>query len=130
MHPFTLVDLALQNLSERRDSIAVVCGDESLTYGELAVQAEYYARRLIGIGVRKRDSVCLHVPKSINEVVYTVAISMAGAIVVNVNSQVTPKMLAHAIENSDATVLIASHRKLLALSKLTRPSTLRQYYRG
>ena len=95
MHAFTLTSLLDAN-APRSDAPALVRGDETLTYGDLIQRSDDLARRLVGIGVRRGDRVCLHLPKSIDEAVLTYAIARAGAVVVNINAIVTIRQLRHA----------------------------------
>ena len=53
MQPFTLPDLLEHNLSERADKIALLHGEESVTYGELAREVERWARKLAALGVER-----------------------------------------------------------------------------
>jgi non-ribosomal peptide synthetase component F len=43
-----------QQVSEQRDAIALIEGEQSLTYGELNVRANYVAHHLLSLGIRAR----------------------------------------------------------------------------
>ena len=114
MHPFTIPSL-LDSNTPRGHATALVRGDAVVRYDELIERSRDLARRLAGLGVRRGDRVCLHIPKSIDEAVLTYAISRAGAVVVNVNSIVTVRQLRHALSNSGARFLLCSPRKAKAM---------------
>ena len=61
------------------DAVAVRCGAEVLTRGELEVRADALARRWIADGVRVDDVVTVCLPNSVDFVVATVAAWKAGA---------------------------------------------------
>lgn len=115
MQPFTLPDLLEHNLSERADKIALLHGEETVTYGELARQVERWSRKLAALGVEKGDRVCVHLPKSIQEVVATLAVSTVGGLFTNVNSALNSRMLAHVLRNSGAGILVTTRRKAVGL---------------
>ena len=114
MHAFTLTSLLDANAA-RGNAPALVRGDETVNYDQLIARSDDLARRLKGLGVKRGDRVCLHLPKSIDEAVLTYAIARAGAVVVNINAIVTLRQLRHALTNSGARVLLCQPRKAKAL---------------
>lgn len=124
MQPFTLPDLLKHNLSERADKIAILHGEESVTYGELSREVERWARKLVALGLKKGDRVCIHLPKSIQEVVVTLAVSNIGCLFSDVNSVVTSRMLAHVLRDSGARTLVTSKRKAIELIEHGFPDSL------
>lgn len=114
MQPFTVPELLASNLG-RGAAPALVRADETVTYAELDERSRAAAARLRALGVTRGDLVCLHVPKSIDEVVLTYAISRLGAVVVNINVIVTTRQLRHALRNSGARVLLCTPRKAKAV---------------
>lgn len=124
MQPFTLPDLLNHNLSERADKIAVIHGEQTVTYSELARDVERWAGKLAALGVEKGDRVCVHLPKSIVEVVVTLAVSVVGGVFTNVNTLVSSRMLAHALRDSGAKILVTSRRKATELVEQGCPDSL------
>ncbi|MFH8342788.1 amino acid adenylation domain-containing protein [Streptomyces sp. AM6-12] len=57
---------------------AVVCGDESLTFGELEARANRLAHWLIGRGVRQESLVAVCLPRSVELIVALLAVQKAG----------------------------------------------------
>ncbi|MGV9409332.1 amino acid adenylation domain-containing protein [Nocardia sp. NPDC003693] len=58
---------------------AVVCGDRTLTYGELLPRVNHLARRLIALGAGPEDVVAVALPRSLEWVVAMCAVAQAGA---------------------------------------------------
>ncbi len=114
MHPFTLTSLLDANAA-RGGAAALERGEELVTYEELIARSEDWARRLVRLGVKRGDRVCIHLPKSIDEAVLTYAIARAGAVVVNINAIVTVRQLRHALSNSGARLLVCTPRKAKAM---------------
>jgi acyl-CoA synthetase (AMP-forming)/AMP-acid ligase II len=104
--PFTLWELLAGNLPERADRPALVLGDRSMRYGELAAESVRLARWLEEAGVGRGDRVLLHLPRSVEEVIATFACSYVGAVFVNVNWQLKPRQLDHIRSDSGARILI------------------------
>lgn len=124
MQPFTLPELLEHNLPERAEKVALIHGRESMTYGELAREAERLARQLAALGIGKGDRVCVHVPKSIQEVVTVLGVSKLGALFTNVTSVATSRMLGHALQDSGARVLVTTRRKAAELIDHGLPASL------
>ncbi|OFA51558.1 hypothetical protein BEN35_13405 [Streptomyces fradiae] len=61
------------------DAVAVVCGAEQLTYGELAARADRLARVLVAAGVGRDQLVAVALPRSLDLVAALWAVLKAGA---------------------------------------------------
>jgi amino acid adenylation domain-containing protein len=75
----TVVEQFATSAQARASSVAVVSGDESVTYGELEQRASALASRLQAAGVRRGDFVGLAVDRSSALPIATLAILQAGA---------------------------------------------------
>jgi len=72
--------LQIADLARKQpESTALVCGDRSLTYGEMEERAVAWARRLVGQGVGRGDRVALLVDRGCEMVVAMLASLKAGA---------------------------------------------------
>ncbi|MFI7119340.1 amino acid adenylation domain-containing protein [Amycolatopsis sp. NPDC049868] len=72
-------DLFVRQTESRRDAVAVVAGDETLSYGELAGRAERLAGYLSGKGVRRGDRVAVVMDRSPDLIATLLAVWKAGA---------------------------------------------------
>ncbi|MFF7638568.1 non-ribosomal peptide synthase/polyketide synthase, partial [Kitasatospora sp. NPDC008050] len=69
------------------DAVAVVCGEESLTYGELNARANRLAHQLIGRGVGPERLVAVVLPRSVDLVAALLAVLKTGAAYVPVDPE-------------------------------------------
>lgn len=124
MFAFTLPDLLAGNLRGHADHEFVLRAGESVSYSDTADAVDGLERRFRSLGVAKGEPVCLHLPKSILEITATLAWSRLGAIVTNVNAQVTPRQLRHALDDCRARVLVTTRRVAKKLSEDGFPDDL------
>ncbi|MFD9606024.1 amino acid adenylation domain-containing protein [Streptomyces sp. NPDC059970] len=75
----TYVDLFEEQAARKPEAIAVVCGGETLTYGELNARANRLARLLTGHGAGPGSLVALRLPRSTDLVAALLAVTKAGA---------------------------------------------------
>ncbi len=87
-------------------SVAVVCGDRSLTYGELDARADRLAGRLRGVGVGPETRVGLYVERSAEMVVGLLAILKAGGAYLPLDPAFPGKRLALMVEDARLTVVL------------------------
>ncbi|NUK00333.1 non-ribosomal peptide synthetase [Streptomyces lunaelactis] len=89
------------------DAVALVFQDETLTYGELRARAEHMAGVLPQHGVRAESVVGLAVERSSSLVVAMLAVLLAGAAYVPLDSGHPDARLAYMVEDSRACLVIA-----------------------
>jgi long-chain acyl-CoA synthetase len=106
-----LVQDFLERSAERLpDKIALVCGDERLTYAQVDRMADRLANVLIGCGVVRGDRVGLYLPNSVDAVVAIFAVLKAGAAFVPVNRTTKPEKLTYVLNNCGAAGLVVDDR--------------------
>lgn len=105
-----IADLAEHAIDAVPDRVALICGDEQLTYGQLEERANRLAHYLMDQGVRKDDKVGLYCRNRIEIVVGMLGIVKAGAILVNVNFRYVEGELKYLFDNSDMVALIHERR--------------------
>ncbi|HTQ21311.1 acyl-CoA synthetase, partial [Mycobacterium sp.] len=88
------------------DRVALISGDEQLTYAQLEEKANRLAHYLIDQGVKKDDKVGLYCRNRIEIVIAMLGIVKAGAILVNVNYRYVEGELRYLFENSDMVALV------------------------
>ena len=87
--------------------MAVICGDESLTWAQLEQRTNKVANALFAAGIRKGDKVCLLMRNSLIAFELFWGIVRSGAVLVALNTLVSGEALARLINNSDGRLLFA-----------------------
>jgi len=105
-----IADLAEHAIDAVPDRVALICGDDQLTYAQLEEQANRLAHYLIDQGVKKDDKVGLYCRNRIEIVIAMLGIVKAGAILVNVNYRYVEGELKYLFENSDMVALVHERR--------------------
>ncbi|MFV8319353.1 acyl-CoA synthetase [Mycobacterium sp. 23] len=101
-----IADLAEHAIDAVPDRVALICGDEQLTYAQLEEKANRFAHYLIDQGVREGDKVGLYCRNRIEIVIAMLGIIKAGAILVNVNFRYVEGELRYLFDNSDMVALV------------------------
>ncbi|WCS17924.1 acyl-CoA synthetase [Mycobacterium marinum] len=101
-----IADLAEHAIDAVPDRVALICGDEQLTYAQLEERANRLAHHLIDQGVRKGDKVGLYCRNRIEIVIAMLGIIKAGAILINVNFRYVEGELKYLFDNSDMVALV------------------------
>ena len=101
-----IADLAEHAIDAVPDRVALISGDQKLTYAQLEEKANSLAHYLIDQGVQKDDKVGLYCRNRIEIVIAMLGIIKAGAILVNVNYRYVEGELRYLFENSDMVALV------------------------
>lgn len=101
-----IADLAEHAIDAVPDRVALICGDEKLTYAQLEEKANRLAHYLLDQGVKKDDKVGLYCRNRIEIVIAMLGIVKAGAILVNVNYRYVEGELRYLFDNSDMVALV------------------------
>lgn len=110
-----LYRLLADNLAVHADKVALIDSTRSLTYAELAAEADMVAGYLDRIGVCPGDRVIVHLRKGIAEVAAMFGVAKIGAVIVNVNVQWTVEQLGYVATDCGARALIvggSAHKTL------------------
>lgn len=105
-----IADLAEHAIDAVPDRVALICGDDQLTYAQLEEHANRLAHYLLDQGVKKDDKVGLYCRNRNEIVVAMLGIVKAGAILVNVNFRYVEGELKYLFENSDMVALVHERR--------------------
>jgi acyl-CoA synthetase (AMP-forming)/AMP-acid ligase II len=105
-----IADLAEHAIDAVPDRVALISGDNQLTYAQLEDKANRLAHYLIDHGVKKDDKVGLYCRNRIEIVIGMLGIVKAGAILVNINFRYVEGELKYLFENSDMVALIHERR--------------------
>ncbi|WP_413805973.1 non-ribosomal peptide synthase/polyketide synthase [Streptomyces sp. OE57] len=90
------------------DVVAVRCGGEALSYGELDERANRLARLLSGAGVGRESRVALCLPRSVEMVVAELAVWKAGGAFVPLDPEYPGERLGFVIADSGAEVVLGT----------------------
>jgi amino acid adenylation domain-containing protein len=110
----TLLDLVGSHVTSDPGSIALVCGEERLTYAELWNRADLLAVRLQQAGVGPGTVVAIHLERGTALVTAIMAILKAGGCYLPLDPDYPPERLAYMVRDSGAQVLVCS-------GKMSRP---------
>ena len=103
------------------DAIAVVYGDDSLTYRQLDHRANHLAHHLRSIGVGSDGLVALCLERSHELVVAMLGILKAGGAYVPLDPEYPKERLAYLLNDSGAAVLVTARRWIDQLPLAFRP---------
>lgn len=101
------------------DSIAIVCGDDRVTYGALNGRANQLARRLRDLGVGPEVPVAVAVERSADMVVSVLAVLKAGGAYVPVELSDPPDRLSFMLSDARPPVLVTHEHHLLRLKSFS-----------
>jgi len=101
-----IADLAEHAIDAVPERVALICGDDQITYAGLEEKANRLAHYLISHGVKKDDKVGLYCRNRIEIVIAMLGIVKAGAILVNVNYRYVEGELRYLFDNSDMVALV------------------------
>lgn len=105
-----LVQHFLENAAQRKpDKIALICGDQRLTYGQVNEQSDRLACRLEQSGVKRQDRVAILLDNSVESVIALFGVLKAGGIFIMLSATMKARKLSYILSDSAACVLI-THR--------------------
>ena len=118
--PFDLRNILGRGLESKPDEVALVSAEGGCTWRELDRASERYAAHLIAMGVQKGDRVGSLMPNRNALVIHYLACLKAGFVATPLNYRYMPPEIDHALEVSEAAVLLAhaERDRDLAASKL------------
>ncbi|WP_284455207.1 class I adenylate-forming enzyme family protein [Alloalcanivorax xenomutans] len=100
------------------DRVALVCGEQSLTYGELDRRANRLGSALLGLGLKHQDVVGVMAGNCPEILITYLACAKAGLICAPANLGLRPSEIAYCFQDSAAKVLIVQDQLLAAVKEL------------
>ena len=114
----TIVDLFEEQVEKTPDNIAVVCGEEKITYKELNEKANSLARYLLKHGAKSNTTVGVLINRSLEMIIGILAIVKSGATYIPIDVSYPEKRIKYILENSHAEILLTNKKsEKLSLNK-------------
>jgi acyl-CoA ligase (AMP-forming) (exosortase A-associated) len=111
-----LVHHMLQTSASRYpEKLALVLGNERLTYSEVSGKVQSLASGLRNAGLQRGERVCIYLDASIPQVISIFGVSQAGGVFVPANSLLFPDQVGHIARDCGISALITSSTKLKSL---------------
>ncbi|MEU5980237.1 amino acid adenylation domain-containing protein, partial [Streptomyces sp. NPDC047315] len=117
----TLPRLFDQWAAARADAVAVVCGSEVVTYGELDVRVNRLARELVQRGVGAESVVGVSLERSVDWVVALLAVMRAGGAYLPVDGAYPADRIAYMVGDSAAVLVLTDTARACRLPELAAP---------
>jgi O-succinylbenzoic acid--CoA ligase len=86
------------------DRIALISGDDQITFAELDQEAEHAARRLVAYGVRRGANVAVTMKGGLGQVILIHALMKTGAVLLPLSPKLSPEERAAAIKATKVSV--------------------------
>jgi crotonobetaine/carnitine-CoA ligase len=115
MERATYPGLLLGLLDVPPDRVAVRCGDDVATYGQLAGRVASTAERLAATGAGPGERVALVVPNSVDAVVLQLAVQATGAVGALVNPSLFGEALRQILADADAVAVVVDAERAEAV---------------
>jgi len=100
------------------DKIALICGDERLTYSEVDRKANRVARFLRDHGIERQDRVAIFLDNSVESVISLFGVLKADAIFLMLSPTLKAQKLSYILNNCQAKALITHTNKLNVASSV------------
>ncbi len=113
-YPLTVKQLMVAAMDRFGDRTALVHGDRSYSYGDLAERANRLGHALTALGVSPGDPVAILLENGVDYVVADQAITRIGAARVALTEMLSAKDIAYCLDDCGATVAIAGGAMLAA----------------
>lgn len=104
----TIVDLFEEQVEKTPDNVAVVCGNEQITYKELNEKANGLAKRLLDEGMQSGDTVSIRLERTLNMIISIIACIKAGFTYILIENSLPKERIDYILKNSKSKVIITS----------------------
>ena len=114
------------------DKVALICGNERLTYSEINQRADRLAAALIDMGIKRQDRVVIFLDNSAESVISVFGILKAGAVFAMVSAGMKAKKLNYILKDCGACILITQSTKsrVVAEAATDAPGLLHMIWTG
>jgi len=108
----TLVDVLTESARRHGDDTAIIFGDDTLSYRELADRAGRIAASLHALNIGKGDHVAVWMPNNLAFVPVYLGIAMAGAVMVPMNTRYRTHEARYILSDSEVKAIVMTPRFL------------------
>jgi amino acid adenylation domain-containing protein len=117
----TLIHHFLAGSAERfPEKVALVCGNQRLTYQEIDTRAGRFAAGFQALGVKRHDRVAVFLENSAESVISIFGILKAGAIFIPLNPTLRARKLGYILKDSGARALVTQYKRSEVVSEAVR----------
>lgn len=106
------------------DAVALVMGDERVTYGALEAESNRLAHLLADVGCRRGDRVVLLLPKNPVAIIAMLAVLKADCAYVPIDTDSPASRVQHIIRSAEPRLLLSSHAATALLDGLAQTGVL------
>ena len=106
----TIVERLRQNAAHTPQQLALVCGEQRLTWGQLDARTNRVANMILEMGVDKGDNIAILSANSVAYAELFLGILRAGACVTPLSSMASPDALHKMLRDSDAKALFVAEQ--------------------
>ena len=110
--PYLTHHMLLESVDRRPNHLALVGGDQRLTYQEVAERVCSVAKQLMELGVRRGDRIAIYLAHGVELPIAILATAMAGAVFVPIHHGLFPDQVAHILSDNGAVGLITDNQRL------------------
>lgn len=104
--PLTPLALAQRGVAAHPDRVAVIGDERTLTYRQLSMETGRLAARLVRAGIRPGERVALLAANTLEAFVAYLAVPLVRAVLVPLNTRLTPEDYAYILDHSGAAALL------------------------
>jgi amino acid adenylation domain-containing protein len=120
----TVLDLFQERAALTPDAVALVAGEERLSYAELNARSNRLAHHLIGLGVAADDLVAVALPRTAEAVVTWLAVGKSGGVYTPIDPQNPAERVRTILEDARPAVLVTTEDIAAGLGGPTALPTL------
>ena len=111
----TIVDLFEEQVEKTPDNIAVVCGEEQITYKELNEKVNSLANHLLECGVKANTVVGILINRSIEMIIAILAVLKSGGVYIPMDPEYPESRVKYMLEDSECKILLSSKKIFMKL---------------
>lgn len=105
----TILELFNSAVEKFPDTIALVFGDEVMSYEELNYQSSYFAGALCRLGVQPKEGIAILLPRGMDQIISILAILKCGCYYIPIDINIPEARVLNIINNSLTTLIVTDN---------------------